>query len=228
MPLRDRLDADVVRHRRGGAFLHQLVHRPGREKALRLEVRLDGRQARMAVVADERLVVDAEYGDVLRNPHAPRAQELRELEGAVVVRGEHGRGPAQLRRVLRAAQLRAPQSVVAQRRGERAAACAAPFLGGARRVRGVEKRIVPRHALSDEVERRGASDLLRGVADEHEVPRALPERFGRDVHDHRRAVVVGEQGRGRLGLRDGDDEARRRVRKSRTSYGASSPYVSAR
>ena len=198
------LDPDEDRSCRGGRWRrHQFAERLRGEEAFLLEVGLDGGEARLAVFADERVVVRAEDEHILRDAQTMAAAVFEDVVATVVVGGEDADRTLQSLELVRFGEFVRPKASVAQGRAKGAEAVDAPFADG----RVVDERIGAAAARREEVVGGGASDGLGVVADEDDV--ALPggEAGVMDVHDDGRDVRCREKGGGRLGVGDGDDEA---------------------
>lgn len=125
----DLLDAN--QERSWGALnirsVHYVVQCLGRNVALFVKVGLNGRKFRVAILADERVVVDAEHEDILGNSKIVLSAVGDGVVPTVVVRGKNTNGLSKMGDFLWSLQFVAPQSVVTQRFPKGPKAADAPF-----------------------------------------------------------------------------------------------------
>ena len=110
----------------------------------------------MAILADERVVVDAEHGGVLGYAHPVCVAELDYVVAAVVVCREDANGTLQLLESVGGPEFVAPEAVVPQGFAEGPATVDAPLHHG----RVVHEGVGPARADREQVVRRGSSDFL--------------------------------------------------------------------
>ena len=157
----------------------------------------------MTVLADERVIVNADHRDIFGNAQLIRTAEFDYIVAAVVVRGENADGTLQLLDALRRFQFVTFEAVFAQGVAVGVEAVDAPLHDGLMMHEGVG----PAASDGKQVVRRGPPDLFRRVADEDDVLPAGGKGGTVDIHHDRRDIGIGERFRRAFGVRYGYDEA---------------------